>query len=81
MSVIKELYDIAKDGVSLKAKTGAIKRALKTELKLNRKLLLDVEEGIEINGELRLKNALDEVVGKSDYDPAAVFGVTFELRS
>ena len=41
---------------------------------------LSVFAGIELNGELRLKNALDEVVGESDYDPAAVFGVTFELR-
>jgi hypothetical protein len=46
----------------------------------NKVIGLSVFAGIELNGELRLKNALDEVVGKSDYDPAAVFGGTFELR-
>lgn len=46
----------------------------------NKVIGLSVFAGIELGGELRVKNALDEVVGKSDYDPAAIFGATFELR-
>ena len=53
MSVIKELYDVAKDGAELKAKTAAIKRALKAELKLNRKCLLDIENEEEIDNKRR----------------------------
>ena len=44
MSVIKEIYDVAKDGSALKQKRTAIKRALRTELKLNHKFLRDVKE-------------------------------------
>lgn len=35
MSVIKEIYDIAKDSAALATKAVALKRALKAELKLN----------------------------------------------
>ena len=37
MSIIKEIYDVAKDSANLKVQKDAIKRALRTELKLNRK--------------------------------------------
>ena len=43
MSVIKEIYDITKDATSLKQERGALKRALRTELKLNHKFLQDVK--------------------------------------
>jgi len=36
--------------------------------------------GAELNGKLKLKNALGEWVGESSYDPAPLFGATFELR-
>ena len=55
MSVIKEIYDLAKDGASQLAKTIAIKRALKAELKLNRKCLLDIENEEEIDDERRIE--------------------------
>ena len=54
MSVIKEIYDVAKDAASLKVKTSAIKRALKAELKLNRKCLLDVENNEDIDDKRRV---------------------------
>ncbi len=44
MSIIKELYDLAKDGAIKGAKIGAIRRALRTELKLNKKFLRDIEQ-------------------------------------
>jgi hypothetical protein len=61
MSIIKDLYDLAKDGAALKAKAGAIKKALRTELKLNKKCLLDIEEGIKIGDDRRIEiiNMLD----------------------
>lgn len=55
MSVIKEIYDVAKDGAALKAKTSAIKRALKAELKLNRKCLRDIEKLAAIDDERRVE--------------------------
>jgi len=36
--------------------------------------------GVELSGKLKLKNAFDEVVDESSYDPAALFGATVELR-
>lgn len=48
MSVIKEIYDITKGAAALKQKRGALKRALRTELKLNHKFLQDVKvKGLE----------------------------------
>jgi hypothetical protein len=41
---------------------------------------LSVFAGMEFGGQLKLKNALDEVVAETDYDPAPVFGATFEWR-
>ena len=52
MSIIKEIYDVAKDGAVLTAQKNAIKRALKTECKLNRKFLADIENERKID-ELR----------------------------
>ena len=49
-------------------------------LKPNRKLNLSVFAGVEFGGELKLKDSLGEVVEESDYDPAPVFGVTFDVR-
>jgi hypothetical protein len=36
--------------------------------------------GAELSGKLKLKNAFDELVDESSYDPAAIFGATVELR-
>ena len=55
MSIIKELYDVAKDGAALKNKASGIKKALRTELKLNRKCLLDIEEGINLENDRRIE--------------------------
>ena len=41
---------------------------------------LSVFAGIEFNGKLKLKNALDELVDESSYDPAPLFGATFKFR-
>ena len=49
MSIIKEIYDVAKDGTRQAAKIGAIKRALKSELKINKKCLEDIEKSFDID--------------------------------
>ncbi len=54
MSVIKEIYDVAKDSAKLATKATALKRALKTELKLNKKILADIGKRASINQERRL---------------------------
>jgi len=41
---------------------------------------LNLFAGIELGGKLKLKNEFDELLAESDYDPAAIFGGTFELR-
>jgi hypothetical protein len=46
----------------------------------NRTVDLSVFAGIELNGKLKLKNALGESVAESSYDPAPIFGATFKLR-
>jgi len=46
----------------------------------NEKLNFSVFAGIEFAGELRIRDALDVTVDKSDYDPALLVGVTFEVR-
>jgi hypothetical protein len=54
MSVIKEIYDAVKDGSVLTAQRASIKRALKTELKLNRKFLNEIEKGKKIENSRRI---------------------------
>ena len=54
MSVIKEIYDVAKDSAALATKVATLKRALKTELKLNKKLLADIQHAAKINNERRI---------------------------
>ena len=46
----------------------------------NRIVNLSIFAGMEFSGKLKLKNALDEVVGESSYNPAAIYGATFEFR-
>lgn len=43
-------------------------------------LNLSVFTGVELFGTLELKNASGVVVEETDYDPAAIFGATFEFR-
>lgn len=54
MSVIKEIYDVAKDSAALATKAVALKRALKTELKLNKKILSDINKSASIDHTRRL---------------------------
>ena len=54
MSVIKEIYDVAKDSAALATKAAALKRALKTELKLNKKILADIGKSAKIDNARRL---------------------------
>ncbi|WP_333599485.1 hypothetical protein [Flavobacterium sp.] len=54
MSVIKEIYDVAKDSAALTTKAAALKRALKAELKLNKKILADIQQSASIDTERRI---------------------------
>jgi hypothetical protein len=53
MSLIKDIYDLLKDGATLATQKMEVKRALKTELKLNRKCLSDIENRVMIDDERR----------------------------
>jgi hypothetical protein len=48
--------------------------------KPNKIVNLSLFAGLELNGKLKLKNALDELVDENSYDPAPIFGATFKLR-
>ena len=50
------------------------------EIKPTDKLSLSVFTGLQFNGTLKLKDATGEVLEESDYDPALLFGATFEYR-
>ena len=41
---------------------------------------LSVFAGIELNGTLKLKDVQGDVVDESSYDPAPLFGVSFDAR-
>jgi len=58
----------------------AIPLVLSAVLTPNADLTLSVFAGVEFNGTLKLKNALDEIVDETGYDPAPVFGAAFEFR-
>jgi len=53
MSIIKEIFDLAKDGAIQGAKIAAIKRALRTELKLNKQFLKDIERSNPVDHKRR----------------------------
>ena len=50
------------------------------ELTPTKKSKLSVFAGMEFGGKLKLTDAQDNVVTESKYDPAPIFGVTFEIR-
>jgi hypothetical protein len=52
----------------------------RADLTPNKKMHFAVFAGIEFGGELKLKDEMDNLVAKSDYDPAPIFGGTFEFR-
>jgi hypothetical protein len=54
VSVIKEIYDVAKDSAALVTKAAALKRALKTVLKLNKKILTEIGKSATIDHARRL---------------------------
>ncbi|MCA0131908.1 hypothetical protein [Winogradskyella alexanderae] len=55
MSIIKDIYDVAKEGASQASKIGAVKRALRTEAKLNLQFLMDVSLSLAIDDERRVE--------------------------
>ncbi len=61
MSIIKDIYELTKEGAIKGAKIAAIKRTLRTALKLNRKFLMDIEQSKPISDARRkaIINMLD----------------------
>ncbi len=55
MSIIKEIYDVSKDAAKFKSRIKSVKKALKTELKLNQKFLSEVGKSQAVNDERRKK--------------------------
>ncbi|WP_431158215.1 hypothetical protein [Winogradskyella poriferorum] len=49
MSIIKDIYDVAKEGATQAAKVSAVKRALRTEAKLNQRFLMDISHHLNIH--------------------------------
>lgn len=49
MGVIKDVYDIAKDGIKVKNKIDAVRRSLLAEADLNRSRLKRIEEGRDVS--------------------------------
>ncbi|MCA0154454.1 hypothetical protein [Winogradskyella vincentii] len=72
MSIIKDIYDVAKEGASQASKIGVVKRALRTEAKLNLKFLMDVALSMDIDDKRRveiIKNLeLDELSAAVRYE-------------
>lgn len=46
----------------------------------NKKINLSVFAGIQFSGKIKLKDAMDDLVEETKYDPAMLFGATFEFR-
>jgi len=53
---------------------------LTAELKPSQKIKLSLFAGVEFGGELELRNSADILVEEIQYDPAPLFGATFEFR-
>jgi hypothetical protein len=53
---------------------------LSATLTPNKRINLSIFAGMELGGKLKLKNAMDIIVDESKYDPAPIFGSTFEFR-
>lgn len=58
----------------------SIPLVLSTKLTPNRRMDFSFFAGLEFGGKLKLKNAMDVVVDETKYDPAPIFGGTFEFR-
>jgi hypothetical protein len=58
----------------------SIPLVFRAELRPSKKFGLAAFVGIEMSGKLKLKDAMDNLVEESKYDPAMLFGATFEYR-
>ena len=77
MSIIKDIYQLAKDGAIKGAKIAAIKRALRTELKLNRKFLKDIAQSKPI-GDARRK-AIIHMLDITELSAAVKYEIPYTL--
>jgi len=49
-------------------------------LSLNEKISFSIFGGIQFGGNLKLKDTNGDLIEETDYDPAAVFGATFQIQ-
>ena len=61
-------------------KDKAIPLVFSANLTPSKKIDLSVFAGVQFSGKIKLKDAMDEVVDETKYDPAMLFGATFEFR-
>jgi len=61
-------------------KNQSIPMVISAAWKPNNTVKLAMFAGLEFAGTLKLKNAQDELISESDYDPAPIYGATFELQ-
>jgi len=77
MSIIKDIYELGKDGAIKGAKIAAIKRALRTELKLNNKFLQDIAQSKPI-GDARRK-AIIGMLDITELSAAVKYDIPYPL--
>ena len=77
MSVIKDIFQITKEGTIQAHKIRAVKRALRTELKLNAKLLVDIQYGRPISDARR--RALIAMLEINELSAAVKYDIPFKL--
>ncbi len=77
MSIIKEIYDVTRDASKLKGKVSSIKKALKTELKLNRKFLKEIEQSKPVDDKRRKK--IIEMLEINELSAAIKYDIPYKL--
>lgn len=77
MSIIKDIYELAKGGAIQGAKIAGIKRALRTELKLNHKFLQDIATAKPI-GDARRK-AIINMLDITELSAAVKYEIPYTL--
>lgn len=77
MSLIKEIYDVTKDGAIQGNKINAIKRTLRTELKLNKKFLADIEKGNTITNDRRIN--IIKMLDMTELSAAVKYEIPYKL--
>ena len=77
MGIIKDIYDVFKDGAILERHIESFREALMTEAELNRSYLIDIEKNIEIDKD-RMKTIIRNLKNKQ-LEEAVGFAIPYDL--